>query len=370
MLCAISLFGQEVEKIKVDVKVVNVLATVRDKHGAIVNTLGKDDFSIEEDGRPQTVKYFARESDLPLTLGLLVDTSMSQRRSIDQERTTSAAFLDQMLRDKDKAFLIHFDREVELLQDLTPSKQKLRSALDQLQAASYSTQVRDPDGGQRGDPDDRGQSGGGYPGSRGGSHRHAGTMLYDSVFLASDELMSKQQGRKAVIVLSDGVDHGSKTSIERAIESAQRADTVVYAIYFQGEENFGGGYGGGQGGGHHGGLGGPTMGGPFPGGSGPMGGGRRGGGQGPGGYPREEHTDGKKILQRIAHETGGRMFEVSKKQTVEQIYQQIQDELRHQYNLGYTPDRADSSGEYHRIVLKAKQSDLNVQAREGYYALQ
>lgn len=118
-------------KISVEVNVVTVLATVRDKHGQIVSNLGKDDFTLEEDGRPQTISYFTRETDLPLTLGLLVDTSESQRRVIDEERTASHSFLDDMLRpDKDHAFVIHFDREVELLQDLTSSREKLEHALD------------------------------------------------------------------------------------------------------------------------------------------------------------------------------------------------------------------------------------------------
>src|SRR5215469_12902014 len=124
---------------KVTVKVVNVPATVRDKHGKIINSLGKDDFLLEEDGRPQTVRYFAHESDLPLTLGLLVDTSLSQRRVLDQERTTSRSFVTRMVReDRDKAFVIHFDHDVELLQDLTSSHEKLESALDNLSTPQFT----------------------------------------------------------------------------------------------------------------------------------------------------------------------------------------------------------------------------------------
>ena len=139
-----------------DVKVVNVLATVRDKKGQIVQNLTKDDFTLEEDGHPQTIRYFSRETDLPLTLGLLIDTSMSQRRVLGQERTASYRFLDQVLReDKDMAFVIHFDREVELLEDLTSSRKKLESAL---------TALETPQPQQRG-----GGGGGGYPGAGGGS---------------------------------------------------------------------------------------------------------------------------------------------------------------------------------------------------------
>jgi VWFA-related protein len=339
--------GQPATTLSVQVNVVNVLATVRDKHGKIINDLTKDDFTMTEDGRPQTIRYFTKESDLPLTLGLLVDTSLSQRRVLDQERSASHGFLDQMLRvDKDQAFIIHFDREVELLQDLTSSRDKLEVALEQLQTPQLSqTSGNDP---SNSDPD-----------SGRGSRRtggRAGTLLYDAVYLASDEVMKKQQGRKALIVLSDGVDHGSKETLESAIATAQRSDTVVYSILFKDDEREGGG--GGFGGPHIG-MGGPGMGG---GGMGRHGGGR--------GYPRaEERPDGKKVLERISKETGGRMFEVSKKDPIAQIYDQIGEELRSQYSLGYTPDRAADAGPlYRKIQLTTKPNGLVVQTRDGYYA--
>jgi len=316
--------SQQQPPISVEVKVVNVLATVRDKHGQIVITLGKDDFELEQDGRPQTITYFTRETDLPLTLGLLVDTSGSQRRVLDQERSASHSFLDNMLReDKDKAFVIHFDREVELLQDLTSSRQKLEKALDLL-GAPQLVRDRGADGGTRS------HYGGG------------GTLLYDAVYLASEEVVKKQQGRKALIVLSDGVDRGSKETLVDAIMSAQRADTVVYSILFADEQQEQGPFGG---------FGGPGMGG--------HGGGHR--------YPREERPDGKKILERISRETGGRLFEVSKKQSVDDIYASIAEELRNQYSIGYTPG-ADVAPGYHKIHLMVKQKDMTVQTREGYYS--
>lgn len=325
------------------VKVVNLLASVRDKHGQIINNLSKDDLSLEEDGRPQTIKYFARETDLPLKLGLLVDTSMSTLKALPDERNASGTFLDQVVReDKDSAFVIHFDREVELLQDLTSSKEKLASAMEEI-APTQRTE----------DSNSGGSPGGGYPGGGRGGHRHfggGGTLLYDAIFLASDELMQKQQGRKALILLTDGDDRGSKTSLNSAIESAQRANTLVYSIYFKGEEpgNFGG-YGGGRHGGwNRGGMGRP-------------------GGGGPGRYPQESHEDGKKVLERISKETGGRMFEISKKQPIDQIYSQIQEELRSQYNIGYTPDRTGGTSTYHKIRLAAKDKNDIVQTREGYY---
>jgi VWFA-related protein len=340
--------NKPVATMAVHVNVVNVLATVRDKHGKIISYLTKDDFLLSEDGRPQTIRYFTQRTDLPLTLGLLVDTSLSQRRVLDQERSASHSFLDQMVReDKDKAFIIHFDREVELLQDLTPSHEKLETALGELATPQLSRERRD-------------DSPGSEPGPRRGSGmRSGGTLLYDAIYLASDELMQKQQGRKALIVLSDGVDRGSKESLENAIAAAQRADTLVYSVLFKDDEGYGG-YGGGER--RRGGFGIPGMGGPGTGGPGM---GRRGG---PGGrYPREERPDGKKILDRISKETGGRLFVVSKKEPIDQIYAQIADELRHQYNLGYTPSEAVAPG-YHKIQLTTKKKDLIVQARDGYYS--
>ena len=230
--------------ITVHVKVVNVLATVRDKKGAIVRNLSQDDFELKEDDRPQTIRYFSHETDLPLTLGLLVDTSLSQRRVLGQERDASATFLDQVLRvDKDQAFVIHFDREVELLQDLTSSRQKLQAALSLLQIPQRS----DEDGGDSSDSG-QGQGGGRRPGR--GGYGGGGTTLYDAIYLASNDITAKQGGRKALIVLSDGVDRGSKKTLASAIEAAQRADTLVYSILFADEEGYGGG-GGGYG--HHGG---------------------------------------------------------------------------------------------------------------------
>lgn len=166
-----------------------------------------------------------RESDQPLRLGLLVDTSLSQRRVLEQERSASYSFLDHLLRpEKDLDFVIHFDREVELLQEFTSSCPKLQAALQALQTPQF----------------DSNSGGGGNGGGRGGGdgrgspRRGGGTLLYDAIYLASDELMSKQQGRKALIILSDGVDHGSKETLTAAIETAQRADTVVYSILFKG----------------------------------------------------------------------------------------------------------------------------------------
>jgi len=314
-----------------DVKVVNVLATVRDKQGKIIRNLTKDDFSLEEDGQPQRIRYFSQEVDLPLKLGLLVDTSGSQRRLVGQERTASYRFLDQVLReDRDRAFVIHFDHEVELLQDLTPSRQKLDAALAELESPTERA--------QRGGGFPRGP-GAGYPGGgRGRRFGGGGTLLYDAVLLASDELMKKQAGRKALVLLTDGVDVGSHIGLVRAIESAQRADTLVYSILFADPDGYPG-FGKSR---------------------------RRDSNIPPGGtFPG---VDGKKILQRIADQTGGGFFEVSSRQSIDEIYARLQEELRNQYSLGYTPDHGERPGAYHRIHVALNRSDVVVQARDGYYA--
>jgi len=348
--------GQSVNTMSVDVNVVTLPVTVRDKKGQIVRNLTKDDFVLQEDGRPQAIKYFTQDANLPLTLGLLVDTSLSQRNVLDQERNASKIFLEQMLTDaKDKAFLIHFDREVELLQDLTSSREKLQAGLELLR-----TPQPDHDGNDPGGSDPQSSPGSGNGQTR--MHRGGGTLLYDAIYLASNELMKKQQGRKALIVLTDGDDRGSKESLHSAIEAAQRADTVVYSILFADNHRDSGGFGGPGGGGmgRHGGG--------WPGGGFPGGGGSGGGGRGGGRNPQEPHVDGKKILDQISKETGGRLYEVSKKQAIDQIYDSIAEELRTQYNLGYTPDKSNAEAGYHKISLTAKQKDLVVQTREGYYA--
>ncbi len=331
-------------KFSTDVKVVSVLATVRDKKGVIVKNLVKDDFVLQEDGRDQVIKYFSQQADLPLTLGLLVDTSGSQRRVLGKERDATRTFIEQVLReDKDQTFLIHFDREVELLQDLTPSKKKLEDALDKMSGASTPQLQRQGGGGGGGYP---GGGGGGYPGGGGrrGGGGGGGTALYDAVWLAAgDDLMKKQNGRKAVMLLSDGVDNGSKVGIGECIESAQRANTMVYSILFADREAYGQS--------------------PFS----QLGGMGRRGGMGRGGPPMANHPDGKKVLQRIALETGGGFFEVSEKHPIEKIYSQIEEELRNQYSLGYTSNSSNGAG-FRRITLTTKKKDLVVQATQGYYA--
>jgi VWFA-related protein len=338
--------------IAVDARLVNLPVVVRDKKGALIQNLTKDDFVLQVDSKPQTIRYFDKDTNLPLTLGLLVDTSLSQRDVIDEERTASSTFLDQMLTTpKDKAFVMQFARQTELLQDTTSSRPLLQAALKEIDTPGKGTSATSDD-----------------DNNNGGRHRGGGTVLYDALFLASDELMSKQTGRKALIILSDGGDNGSKESLVKSIEAAQRADTIIYAIYFKGEQqqqNYpqhnrgGGGYPGG-------GYPGRYPGGGYPGGGYPGGG--NGGGNNGGTYPSgPSRIEGKKNLERMAQETGGRLFEVKKNQDVAQIYNQIAEELRAQYRLGYTPTQDASAAGYHQIDLSLHQKGLFIQTRDGYY---
>jgi VWFA-related protein len=352
--------------ISVDARLVNIPVVVRDKKGALVQNLTKDNFILQVDSRVQTIRYFNIDKDLPITLGLLVDVSQSQRDAIDDERAASSSFLDNMLTgpaDRDKAFVVQFAHQTDLLQDVTSSRPKLQAALKQLDSPSFGSSSGSSSGGN--DPDQNSGNGG-----RGGGRRGGGTTLYDALFLSSDEIMAKQKGRKAVVILSDGVDNGSKETLASSIEAAQRADTIVYAIYFKGREGGGGGNQnqspGGRGGGFPGGRGGGFPGG-YPGGGGGYPGGGRGG-QRPQGS--ESRVDGKKILARMADETGGRLFEVTKRETVADIYKEIGDELRATYRLGYSPDDKTASEGYHQIDLsltKSSPKDLIIQTRDGYY---
>src|SRR5580658_1792810 len=232
--------GQDQPTFSTDVKVVNVLVTVRNKTGALVGGLNKDDFALAEDGRPQSIRYFLHESDLPLTLGLMVDTSGSQLKVLDQERGASLRFLDRVFREnKDHVFIMQFDTSVQVKQPLTGSIKKLDDAMAYVDGETRR-QVRMQGGG--------------------------GTLLYDAVVRASDEIMKKQTGRKGLIVLSDGVDFGSEGTVGDAVDAAQRADTLIYSILCS-----------------------------DPGAYGIFGG---------------DH-DGKRVLQRLSDESGGSFFEPS-----------------------------------------------------------
>jgi VWFA-related protein len=279
-----------------EVKVVNVLATVRDKSGALITDLSQEDFALSEDGRPQTIRYFSRETDLPLTLGLLVDTSASQRRVIDAERGATLRFLDAVVREnKDHVFLMQFDSHVRIKQPLTSSVGKLEDAL-----AFVDTETR---------RQLQTQGGG-------------GTLLYDAVAQASDDIMRKLTGRKALIVLSDGVDFGSDGTLQEAVAAAERAETLIYSILYSD----------------------------------------------PGAYSFLGGHDGSRVLHRLATESGGSFFEVSKKRSLDDNFESLQQELRSQYNLGYVSDKPVAISEFRTLQLTAKKKGLMVEARQRYWA--
>lgn len=346
--------------------------TVRDKHG-FVQGLGPKDITLSEDGHPQTVLGFTRDSKLPFRVGLLVDTSRGLSSALDAERKAAAKFVDLLLpaeplpgNNADQIFLIHFDTQVELLRDFTGSRDKLHRELDEM---STSRETRRASSSRN---DEQGGPGGGSGGEPGGNNRMGSTtQLYDAIFLAADELMKSIQGRKSLVLFSDGVDRNSKETLNDAIDAADRAGLSVYTIYLKGEEQRSGGgapgSGGNQGSNRRGGIGWPGSGGGWPGGN--SGGGYPGGSGGGGrGDNRDKiKVDGKKILEQIATRTGGRFFEAKKKDNLEEIYTQVLDELRNQYLLTYAPAKP-ADGQYHKLQLKGRKDDWSISAREGYYA--
>jgi VWFA-related protein len=286
---------------------------------------------VTQDDHPQTIQTFSKDTDLPLTIGLVFDTARNQAGALDRERSASHDFLDQVLREnKDKAFIIHFDREVELLQDLTNSRDRLFNALGLLQTAR---------------PGQDGGGDSGEPGERRTERGHA-NVLYDAIYLACNELMKTHHDRKVLIVISDGIDRHSKETVGSAIESAQRTDTLIYTALSKDEEpaSEGRGFGLPRGGGM----------------------GRRGGG--PRHAPQETPVDAKKILEQISKETGGGFFEISKKEPISQIFGTIQEDVRHQYRIAYSPERSGDWSGYHKVLLTIRQKDFTVRAREGFYA--
>ena len=292
--------------ITVDVDIVNILASVHDKHGGLIANLSKDDFTVLEDGKPQAIKYFTRETDVPLTIGLLVDVSASQRNLIDIERRAAHQFFSEVLRKKDEAFLISFGEDSELLQDYTNSPRLLQEGLNQLRVNS-------------------GTSGFG-PGPVPTISQPRGTVLYDAVYLAAHEKLRPEVGRKAIVLITDGVDQGSKLNIRDAIEAAQKADAVVYSIDYSDPSAYGGG-------------------GIFFGGV------------------------SDSALRQISGDTGGRVFRVDRKHTLEDVFKQLQDEMRSQYSIGYTPTNPTKDGTFRRLDVKVSDKNLKVQARKGYYAI-
>jgi VWFA-related protein len=296
----------ELPSITVDVDVVSILASVRDKRGALIPNLQKDDFTVLEEGKAQTIKYFTRETDLPLTIGLLVDVSGSQRNLIDIERNAASQFFSQVLRQKDEAFLIMFGEEAELLQDYTNSARLLNQGLNQLRVSSGV--------------------GGIMPGPVPTSGQPRGTVLYDAIYLAASEKLKGEVGRKVIVVITDGVDQGSRLTRNDAIEAAQKADAVIYSIDYYDPSAYGRFM---------------TFGG----------------------------NGGEAELRKMSDETGGHVYKVDRSHTLDQVFRELQEEMRSQYSIGYTPTNDVKDGSYRRLDIKLANKDLKAQARKGYYAI-
>ncbi len=299
---------QSLETLKVNVNVVQLFFNVKDKKGALIPSLTKDDFEVAEDGKPQTIKYFAAESNLPLTLGILIDSSGSQARVLDMEKQVGGNFLAEILRDKDLAFVIGFDVNVDLLQDFTNSVHLLKTGMD---SARINT----------------GGGGGVIPGMGGGpvptANGPRGTLLYDAVYLAAHDELAQQVGRKAMILLTDGEDQGSQLKLTDAIEAAQKSDSIVYVLLCA-DRGFYGGFG----------------------------------------------YSGDSQMKKLTSETGGRVIEVGNKyDKLKDAFEQIARELRSQYNIGYTPTNAKLDGTFRKVEIHAKDKDYKIQSRLGYYAV-
>ncbi len=298
---ALALHAQQQDDVvlRIDVDLVNIAFSVRNKNNALVPSLTKDDFTVFEDGKQQTIKAFTRETDLPLTIGVLVDVSGSQEAMIPEEKHAAGLFFEKVLRKKDMAFLISFGADARLLQDSTNSVRLLKRGLDDLRLNAGV--------------------GGLHPGPVPTS-KQKGTILYDTVYMAADEKLKTEVGRKAIVVITDGVDYGSEYKLRDAIEKAHKCDTMIYSIYYVDPRAYGG-FGGGDG-----------------------------------------------DLKKMSEETGGRVFHVSRSNRLEEIFDQIQQEMRSQYMLSYSSSNERKDGGFRKLELRTKDKSLKVQARKGYYA--
>jgi len=291
--------SDSVANFAVNVNLVNLFFAVKDARGVPVRNLRQEEFEVFEDGKPQTIKYFKADATQPLTLGLLVDTSGSTRRILPFVRQVGTQFLSKVLRDKDLAFLMSFDVGVDLLQDLTGPSTDLKAALLEISS----------DGGDWLLPGKEG-----FPDSRKGSR---GTLLYDAIYLAATEELQHEVGRKTIVVITDGVDQGSQTSVAATIEAAQKVDASVYVLLAYDLD-----------------------------------------------YGARSEDIGK-----ICKETGGRVIEIGQKPDgLEKAIRQISEELRNQYYIGYTPTQK-PDGSFRKLHVRVNKSgDFRVQLRKGYYS--
>ena len=301
---------QPVANFKLQVNLVDMFFTVKDKSGQLVPHLNQSDCSIDEDKQPQKWKNFTAETDLPLTLGILLDTSGSQEYVLPLEQTAGAQFLDQVLRKKDEAFLLSFDVNVDLLQDFTNSPRLLSHAMAKAQINTAG-----------------GNGAAGIPGLGGGTvpvqGQPKGTLLYDAIYLAATEKLSQETGRKAMIILTDGEDQGSRTRIQDAVATAQKSNAIIYVILIA-DTGFYGGF---------------NM-----------------------GY------SGYSAAKKLAEETGGRVINVGNNgKKLADAFQQIQDELRTQYVGTYVPTNNKLDGTFRHVGISCGEG-THVQVRKGYFA--
>lgn len=295
--------NSDIQTLQVNVNLVNVYFSVRDKTGFITN-LHKSDCILDEDKTPQTIKNFTQEKNLPLTIGILLDTSGSQQGILSLEQDAGSRFLKEVLTPKDEAFLISFDINVDLLADYTNSAREIDRAIHR---ATINT--------------------GAGTGSVTGNGTPRGTLLYDAVYLAAHDKLRQEAGRKVLILLTDGGDQGSQETIKSSIEAAQKSNAIVYVILIANRGFYGGGFG------------------------------------------INLADIGSRDMQRLASETGGRVINVGNNgRKLEDAFDQIQDELRTQYLLSYTPTNLKADGTFRNIRIDCGK-DTKVQARKGYYAI-
>lgn len=287
--------GQPVTTLKVVTRLVAISAVVKSKDGEAKAGLTKDDFVLKQDGKEVPIHYFSRGSDVPLSFALMVDTSGSQETFIGDESLASDVFFETMLgRKEDRAMLVQFDTRVLELKSMTNSASALHFALARVgQQASAK----------------------------------GGTLLYDAIYLIAKDALAKETGRKAMVILSDGGDNGSRRSLAEAIEQAQRADVQVYSVLYSMWKNLSGSNSG----------------------------------------RAPELDPGREALEKLSESTGGHVFTVSHTMSLREIYAQIADDLRLQYELGYTPAAGTQPNSYHKLELKPKDKKLTVQARKGFF---
>jgi len=287
---------QQDQPIRVQVQLVNLFATVRDGKRAPVHDLTREEFRVFEDGEEQPIEFFRRETDLPLTMGLLIDTSKSEERLLGAEQEAAGRFFRRVLRPSDVAMVISFDVDVDLLTDFTGDPDRLQRAIDRAKINAPYTPIN--------------------PGPFPPSLHSGGTNMYDAIYLACAEKLSREAGRKVLIVVTDAYDSGSRVPQKEAIEVCQRANAVIHFVLIADPQ-----------------------------------------------YPRDAGT-----ARKFADETGGRVIEPRNEKKMEEAFDQLAEELRSQYVIGYAPSNKARDGSYRKVKLEATRKGIKVLTRKGYYA--